>query len=1807
MSKLENSDEIQIFYSQIAPNPSIKVPDRIITTLITNAFTDEIALDYLKKLDPNIIMPHFLDNLQRKDNLSELIQTLLNALNTKIGKDIGLHLRDIVVAMTHTQSPYIQKRIFWHLILARYPIPILYPCVKEGRIQSYCSTVAFNFLLSIIGLPIVLFVKPNNEQIKCTTLASKLFNFDPKRIYGEGALKRPTIDAYFSETKSKLDYRGVVVDANGWSEDKEFINTITNLASIASLVLVNITQKDIESESLEKLLSCLKIGSFGKIVVFIRGTNGKSEEKNNFEMQYNNIECIVIKDIKEENSPQYINAFEQFFTLFWTNIYKTQLDKLKDYKNDIEKSIRDLAEPSLKITLDEENNFINKIEPTVSISLANEIYPLRRAFGKFRKIMYKKFQMTFESLLRNKKFEADEMEKLLKKEDETGKTFHEKALTDSCLQMINFFNTKNLDEVLIFDNKLQIKQADFYQHILKTLNTQKAKYDDLSRKKKDIEKSIEDKFKGQSIIINDLMRKQQIERNKIVEEFKAAEKEYKKTLRVVSGLDIGFKALCEEIMLAKETKIRDSSKMKDLLKFQEVFVENFLKGMEIQLLKGAPLYIACEGFDVIIKDISDKLQHELGCTRLSVVSILGDQSSCKSTLMNYLCGSNFPSSEGKCTKGINCRLANFDNGHFVLFLDTEGLQSVDNENNQIFDNQLSVFAMIVSEIVIINLKGDISPKEESLLQVCLFAFKHLNPRPFIKPTIMFSLRDHPNASIGTQELHFSLIRKTLRDKLCFYHINLDELIDMHSENIFLMDCAINAVKSVKESPENESFLSINAAQIAEGFSKQTKEFRAKIKLILEKVDIKDTFRNLQDFYKTAESIFVTVIKYGIDICNFDIISKLEMRDKIRQTSTTLLNEANLREDWNNKVKLIEDSILISNDENVIISIKKKFEEDTCELLNSQINEVTEKLISSLKARKIVYDECIAEEEKNNVINFLNRRRNLMKDIIIEEANKKLSQLEFNKLEKALNEKVASIKNKDDKAELEEVKKEIEKEKNKFSQEKVKEIRKNDTDIAEAITIQFGSSLSTMSASQIDLKVINTINAFELFNKNPNFGEKDWIIPGRSHTNESEQIIYDTIRKIKIFIETQMPYIVNEFKDIHSIWDCMGPFIIKVNALSTQIIQKNQHETYTIFSAALQNGIFRLILPKVFERICKNEDEIEKNEMEERQRKIEKIYSQVQGYLKARNSKEFGEQIGTSIADTIEENVIEGFETKFKTYLLTFLQKTWSNPEAVIREAYRISFEDQNFPNVLKFILDIEMFIKEIVAKKIDEDLERFYIESNDQVKEDILEALRQMLAQLSNKKTQFKSIEDAYEILKKNPLTREICDRSGALKTVAISESESFFEGISKQIQEKNKKIKSTDKIIKNTQSKMQTTDKEEAINYYVGCNSKCKLCGAKCVKERNHYNKQDNEENKVQKPVEPDHVALHQLCVFGGWTYAWFQTPMVIACSVATNGIFFNDKNKGEQMLNYIEREDKNWHNDLRNSQMVGPIEILKRGWANSRLPFQKCYGMINHDTKDILDLIVSATQLPPTYPLPGYMQENALKKECKPPLVDAVFLLDCTGSMAPEIEKARDSIDKIMNLLKDICGSDIKIGFVGYRDHSLDPKKLETAKLTVFKELNSNMEEVKEFIVKEAIADGGEDFAEAVADGLYRVDHDINWRPNSRRFVFHIFDAPPHGREYINDSSQAEIDNFPDGCPCKHDIPKLLHQIDEKGVKYCLIAVSKIEKLQKMKDIFQQNYNGMFYVELVNANDLVNHITWLMSKRVGIPKSPDAGQNIK
>ena len=141
----------------------------------------------------------------------------------------------------------------------------------------------------------------------------------------------------------------------------------------------------------------------------------------------------------------------------------------------------------------------------------------------------------------------------------------------------------------------------------------------------------------------------------------------------------------------------------------------------------------------------------------------------------------------------------------------------------------------------------------------------------------------------------------------------------------------------------------------------------------------------------------------------------------------------------------------------------------------------------------------------------------------------------------------------------------------------------------------------------------------------------------------------------------------------------------------------------------------------------------------------------------------------------------------------------------------------------------------------------------------------------------------------------------------------------------------------------------------------------------------------------------------------------------------------------------------------------------------------------------------------------------------LDIVFCLDITGSMGSYLRKATTTIKKIMDDVSarsEVRHIKRRFAFVGYRDHPPEDSSF----VTRVKDFCS-YSELKAFIDRQN-ADGGGDYPEAVLDGLRDSITKISWKDNDKfstlRYIVHICDAPPHGKEFGGCG-----DGFPLGCP--------------------------------------------------------------------------------
>ena len=83
-------------------------------------------------------------------------------------------------------------------------------------------------------------------------------------------------------------------------------------------------------------------------------------------------------------------------------------------------------------------------------------------------------------------------------------------------------------------------------------------------------------------------------------------------------------------------------------------------------------------------------------------------------------------SAGRCTKGIyGTLLTNHKASKYILVIDTEGMLSII-KNDPKFDRKMALFCLAVSDIVLVNVKGEMNKTMTDLLTICTRVLEELS-------------------------------------------------------------------------------------------------------------------------------------------------------------------------------------------------------------------------------------------------------------------------------------------------------------------------------------------------------------------------------------------------------------------------------------------------------------------------------------------------------------------------------------------------------------------------------------------------------------------------------------------------------------------------------------------------------------------------------------------------------------------------------------------------------------------------------------------------------------------------------------------------------------------------------------------------------------------------------------------------------------------------------------------------------------------------------------------------------------------------
>ncbi|XP_018615274.2 interferon-induced very large GTPase 1-like [Scleropages formosus] len=247
----------------------------------------------------------------------------------------------------------------------------------------------------------------------------------------------------------------------------------------------------------------------------------------------------------------------------------------------------------------------------------------------------------------------------------------------------------------------------------------------------------------------------------------------KKQLNAISvemtAMTVGLQHIMREagqLYEAVQSKTPGDSLTQNVDALPAIGAEMLISGHALELMDGDASHVPL----VWIQAVLDKLTEKLGDKRVYVLSVLGLQSSGKSTLLNTMFGVQFAVSTGRCTRGAFMQLLKVDSDtrdelgyDFLLIVDSEGLRSpeLSTKTGLTHDNELATFIIGIGDMTVINIMGENPSEMQEILQICVQAFLRMKQVQF-KPSCVFVHQNVAEASAGDNNMEG---RRRLQEKL----------------------------------------------------------------------------------------------------------------------------------------------------------------------------------------------------------------------------------------------------------------------------------------------------------------------------------------------------------------------------------------------------------------------------------------------------------------------------------------------------------------------------------------------------------------------------------------------------------------------------------------------------------------------------------------------------------------------------------------------------------------------------------------------------------------------------------------------------------------------------------------------------------------------------------------------------------------------------------------------------------------------------------------------------------------------------------
>ncbi|XP_048851867.1 interferon-induced very large GTPase 1-like [Brienomyrus brachyistius] len=193
-----------------------------------------------------------------------------------------------------------------------------------------------------------------------------------------------------------------------------------------------------------------------------------------------------------------------------------------------------------------------------------------------------------------------------------------------------------------------------------------------------------------------------------------------------------------ESAISRSEHSHSKQKMQMIKDLPKVCAKMMLEGFPFELVDGDAAYIPLMWVSAVLNELRSMEKD----SKIRVISVVGVQSTGKSTLLNTMFGVQFAVSSGRCTRGAFMLLVRVSEDFreqlgcdFIMVIDTEGLRAAavaQLADSYEHDNELSTLLVGLSDFTIINIAMENSTEMQEILQIVIHAF--LRMKEFGKKT-----------------------------------------------------------------------------------------------------------------------------------------------------------------------------------------------------------------------------------------------------------------------------------------------------------------------------------------------------------------------------------------------------------------------------------------------------------------------------------------------------------------------------------------------------------------------------------------------------------------------------------------------------------------------------------------------------------------------------------------------------------------------------------------------------------------------------------------------------------------------------------------------------------------------------------------------------------------------------------------------------------------------------------------------------------------------------------------------------------------